>query len=125
MLGLCAHQCSSLVLYLGRELLRYLWVVRISRGTFSKGHYNEQLEELLLLQLDEISLQGAIAWSPLQSRLHIDQALGATWSKRSIKINTDRGEIWCTCYQDTDYNYKNYFQYIVITFLGLSETRTT
>lgn len=54
------------------ELLCDFRGVGVSRGTFSKRHHHEDLEKLLLLQLDQVSLQGAVAWPAFQCRLDVN-----------------------------------------------------
>lgn len=54
------------------ELLRDFRGVGVSRGAFSQRHHHEDLEKLLLLMLDQVSLQGAVAWPTLQCRLFVN-----------------------------------------------------
>lgn len=58
--------------YYFRELLRNFGGVGVSRGAFSQRHHHKDLEKLLLLQLDEVSLQGAVAWPTSQCRLDVN-----------------------------------------------------
>lgn len=53
------------------ELLRDFRGVGVSWGAFSQRHHHEDLEKLLLLQLDQVSLQGAVAWPAFQCRLNV------------------------------------------------------
>lgn len=46
--------------------------VGVSWGTFSQRHHHEDLEKLLLLQLDQVFLQGAVAWPAFQCRLDVN-----------------------------------------------------
>lgn len=54
------------------ELLCDFRGVSVSWGAFSQRHHHEDLEELLLLVLDQVSLQGAVAWPPFQCRLDVN-----------------------------------------------------
>jgi len=56
------------------ELLRNFRGIGVSWGAFSQRHHNKDLEKLLLLllQLDQVSLKGAISWPTSQCRLDIN-----------------------------------------------------
>ncbi len=54
------------------ELLCDFRGVGVSWGAFSQRHHHEDLEKLLLLQLDQVSLQGAVPWPAFQCRLDVD-----------------------------------------------------
>lgn len=68
------------------ELLRNFRRVRVSWGAFSQRHHHEDLEKLLLLQLDQVSLQGAVAWPTFQCRLDVNGSPGACWIPHSDTI---------------------------------------
>lgn len=46
------------------ELLRDFGGIGACRGAFSQRHHHKDLEELLLLQLDQVLLQRAVARAP-------------------------------------------------------------
>lgn len=54
------------------ELLRDFRRIGISLGAFPQRHHHEDLEKLLLLQLDQVPLQGAVAWTPFQCGLDVN-----------------------------------------------------
>lgn len=54
------------------ELLRDFRRVGVSLRSFPQRHHHEDLEELLLLQLDQVPLQGAVAWPALQRGLDVN-----------------------------------------------------
>lgn len=54
------------------ELLRDFRGVGVSWGAFSQRHHHKDLEKLLLLQLDQVSLQGVVTWPPFQCRLDVN-----------------------------------------------------
>lgn len=59
------------------ELLRYFRGVGVFWGAHSQWHHHKDLEELLLLELNEVSLQGAVARTAFQRRLDVN------WSPRA------------------------------------------
>lgn len=54
------------------ELLRDFRGVAVSQGAFSQRHHHKDLEELLLLQLDQVFLQGAVTRPTFQCRLDVN-----------------------------------------------------
>lgn len=66
--------------YLAGELLDDVWCVGDLRCLLVQGHHHEELEEPLLLQLDEIPLQGLVVRVPLGGRA--PQAPLATWGEQ-------------------------------------------
>lgn len=60
------------------ELLSNFWGVSVSCGAFSERHHHEDLEKLLLLllQLNQVSLQGAVSRPPSQRGLDVNGSSG-------------------------------------------------
>lgn len=63
--------------YLAGELLYDLGDVVRPRRRLLQGHHHEELKELLLLQFDEVPLQGLVVGVPLAGLLQLGQALVA------------------------------------------------
>lgn len=66
--------------YLAGELLDDVWCVGDLRCLLVQGHHHEELKELLLLELDEIPLQGLVVRVPPGGRA--PQAPVATWGEQ-------------------------------------------
>lgn len=68
--------CSS---YLAGELLDDVWCVGDLRWLLVQGHHHKELKQALLLQLNEVPLQGLVVRVPLGGR--VPQAPVATWGE--------------------------------------------
>ena len=72
------------------ELIGDLGEVGVPGGLLLEGHDHEVLEQLPLLPLQQLQLQGPVAGRTLQHGLDVDQALCVGWGRATHQDKTPR-----------------------------------